>query len=302
MVKPVLWKGQAMVGIYEERRSRAALWCQRFAVFLLPYFAIVIVLYRFSKIDTLRMLVLVACGLVMALLAIVFGLRAIVELWTRGFRGGSQVVRGLVITLLVLMPFGYYMFLGLQHPLANDVSTDTFNPPDYVSAQDLRATAAAEGVNPVLEYSDEYADTIVAAYPKLRSRRYPAGADRVLEAVRNIITENDWPITGSSGLPEPRSETDAVVDEDTRQQGSELTLDDNPQAPDDIYIEFVDRTPVFAFENDVVVRIVSEDENTLVDVRSSSRWGKHDFGYNARLIEKFLTELDTALLGIAGEG
>jgi len=39
-----------------------------------------------------------------------------------------------------------------------------------------------------------------------------------------------------------------------------------------------------------------------VDVRSSSRLGNHDFGYNAKVIEDFLTQLDASLLGIAGEG
>ena len=290
-----------MVGIFEERRSSAAIWCQRFAIFLIPFFALTILLYRFSKIDALQMFVLVAAGLIMALLAIVFGLRAITELWSKGYRGGSQVVRGLIITLLVLLPFGYHVFLGLQHPLANDVTTDTFNPPEYVNAEQMRLTQRTKGVNPVFEYSDEYADMIVTAYPKLRSRRYPASADRVLEAVRNIITEHEWRITGSIGIPETRNEADGVVDESS-QQPSEQSLEDNATAPDDIYIEFVEHTLVFGFESDVVIRIISESENTLVDVRSSSRWGKHDFGYNAKLIESFLNELDTSLLGIAGEG
>ena len=52
----------------------------------------------------------------------------------------------------------------------------------------------------------------------------------------------------------------------------------------------------------MVIKIVSEEENTLVEMRSASRWGKHDFGANARAIEKFLRDLDQNLIGIAGEG
>lgn len=290
-----------MAGIYEERRSRAAVWCQRLAIFLVPFFILIILLYRSSNIDPLQLFVLISTGLIVALLAIVFGLRAISELWTRGYRGGSQVVRGLVITALVLLPFGYHVFLALQFPLANDVTTDTFNPPAYVNAGEVRNVPNGKGINPIIVYTDEYADKIVSAYPKLRSRRYPAGADRVLEAVRNIITENEWRISGSVGIPASNVDADGSVDE-TAQTESEETLEDNAPSPDDIYIEIVEQTLVFGFESDVVIRIISEAQNTLVDVRSSSRWGKHDFGYNAKLIESFLNQLDTSLLGIAGEG
>ena len=51
----------------------------------------------------------------------------------------------------------------------------------------------------------------------------------------------------------------------------------------------------------VVIRIASQDESSLVDVRSASSWGPHDFGANARNIRQFLTELDTQLQGVAGE-
>ena len=103
-------------------------------------------------------------------------------------------------------------------------------------------------------------------------------------------------------MPENRTESEAELDENTTNAGQDEELEDNVAAPDDIFIEILERTLIFGYENDVVIRIISEDQNTLVDVRSSSRWGRHDFGYNARLIESILTQLDTALLGIAGEG
>lgn len=288
-----------MVGFYEERRSKAAIWCQRFAYFLVPYFVLVILLYRLGKIETTQVLTLIGIGLVFAILSLVFALRAITELWTRGYRGGSMVVRGTVITMLLLIPFGYHAYLALEHPLANDISTDTFDPPQYVTAHEVRAAQRQKGMNPVIDYSDEYADMIVLAYPKVQSRRYPAGPERVLEAVRAIITDNEWPVTGSLGVPELRSDEEPELADNATGQ---TQVDENIQTPDDIYIEALERSAIFGFENDVVIRIVSEDQNTLVDVRSSARWGQHDFGYNAKLIEKFLGQLDTALLGIAGEG
>ncbi|MEM9278550.1 MAG: DUF1499 domain-containing protein [Pseudomonadota bacterium] len=288
-----------MVAYLEEITSRAAIWCQRFATFLIPYFVIVILLYRFDKIETIQMFALIGVGLIISLISLVFAIRAVVELWTKGYRGGSKVVRGAFLSLLVLIPFIYFMFLALQFPLANDISTDSFDPPQYVSANQYRAQRIDEGMNPVVEYTSEYARRIVVAYPKLQPRRYPAGAERVLEAVTAIIQENEWPVTGTFGLPDRSAD---AATEDTESSDSEEVLEDNLAVPDDMYVEFVERTLVFGFENDVVVRIVSEDQNTLVDVRASSRWGRHDFGYNAKLIERFLVQLDTALLGIAGEG
>ena len=291
-----------MAKYYEERHSIAAIWCQRFAVFLLPYFLLVILLYRFGKIETVQSWVLIAVGLLKGVFSLIFALSAIAELWSKGYRGGSKVVRGTILTLLVLAPFAYQAFLAVRFPLANDISTDTFSPPEYVNAATFRASKVESGMNPVQEYDDDYSDLVVASYPKLQSRRYPAGPERVLQAVQAIIADNEWPITGTKGLPENRTESEAELDENTTTAGQDEELEDNVAAPDDIFIEILERTLIFGYENDVVIRIISEDQNTLVDVRSSSRWGRHDFGYNARLIESILTQLDTALLGIAGEG
>lgn len=296
-----------MDSYFEERRSKAAIWCLRLAVFLVPFFVLVILLYRFAKIDAVQMFILIAFGLLIALLSLVFAFKAISELWTKGYRGGSQVVRGMIITLLVLLPFGYQAFLALQYPLANDVSTDMLTPPEYINAIAVRASKADKGMNPVIEYDEEYSKKMILAYPKLQSRRYPAGPERVLEAVSTIIDDNEWLLTGSQGIPELKNNADTentteLADNNANTETGEEQIEENIDSPDDIYIEVLERTFVFGFENDVVIRIVSEDRNTLVDVRSSARWGKHDFGYNAKLIDGFLQQLDAALLGIAGEG
>ena len=101
-----------MVAILEERTSQAAVWCQRFAVFLVPYFVIVILLYRFKKIETIQMFALGGIGLIISLISIVLAIRAAVELWTRGYRGGSKVIRGSILSLLILTPFVYFVFPG----------------------------------------------------------------------------------------------------------------------------------------------------------------------------------------------
>jgi uncharacterized protein (DUF1499 family) len=49
------------------------------------------------------------------------------------------------------------------------------------------------------------------------------------------------------------------------------------------------------FPDDVTIRIRPLAGQTRVDVRSASRFGSHDFGTNARRIEKFIEELQTQL-------
>ncbi len=56
------------------------------------------------------------------------------------------------------------------------------------------------------------------------------------------------------------------------------------------------RTLVFRFVDDVEVRItLDEDAQTRVDLSSSSRVGRADFGTNARRVGRFLKRLDRTL-------
>ena len=61
------------------------------------------------------------------------------------------------------------------------------------------------------------------------------------------------------------------------------------------------RSPIFGFRFDVVIRLREEAETTLVDMRAASRYGSHDLGIGAELVEGYLKALDAELLGIAGD-
>ena len=56
-------------------------------------------------------------------------------------------------------------------------------------------------------------------------------------------------------------------------------------------IEATDRTLIFGFYDDIVVRITRISGGSLVDIRSSSRFGKSDLGRNAMRIREFQEEL-----------
>jgi len=68
---------------------------------------------------------------------------------------------------------------------------------------------------------------------------------------------------------------------------------------DERYVEAVARSFLLGFESDVVIRLVEEEEGALVDMRSTSRWGFHDLGSNARRVVNFLTDLDAELQGLS---
>jgi uncharacterized protein (DUF1499 family) len=57
-------------------------------------------------------------------------------------------------------------------------------------------------------------------------------------------------------------------------------------------IEAVARGLISGSDADIVVRIYAEGSGTRIDLRSSSRRGKFDFGENANRIRDFLAELD----------
>ena len=49
------------------------------------------------------------------------------------------------------------------------------------------------------------------------------------------------------------------------------------------------------FPDDITIRIQPLAGQTKLDVRSASRYGRNDFGVNARRIERFAEELQTQL-------
>ncbi|KAG1649898.1 Chromosome partition protein Smc [Nymphon striatum] len=133
----------------EERRSKAAIWCLRLAVFLVPFFILVILLYRFAKIDA-----------------------------------GPDVHSHCIWSFNRLAVFGFCF------------------------------------------QSHKILKKMILAYPKLQSRRYPAGPERVLEAVRTIVDDNEWLLTGSQGIPELKNNAESentteLADNNTETQTGE---------------------------------------------------------------------------------
>ena len=154
------------------------------------------------------------------------------------------------------------------------------------------------------------------AYPALSGRRYEGALDRVYQGVRKVSATYGIRIIAEDGLDNILTDLeDLAVDPAKAAQGAEPSGEvpipearplDTPVTPrvgnaGDVLLQGEWRSLVFGLRFDVVIRLREEAETTLVDMRAASRYGSHDLGMGADLVEGYLKALDAELLGIAGD-
>ncbi len=319
------------LGQLERQPSRAAWWCEKLALFALPFLVMVVAGHKIGAIDTLPAFWMLGLGFSILIIALVAGGIAFYELWTFGHQGGLRATRGTTLALVMLVPFLYVVFMAYARPQLYDISTDLIQPPDFQNALEDRTAA----MNPVSDPSETQQQQQLLAYPRVSARRYPLGSGRVFRAAVDIITDRGWTILTTDSEP-----GNAPIDEEgsalvskpaTTEDGLPLTIPlpdfrPRPQAvrpnatgpafeteqvspvdrqagesgeeQDERYIEAVATSFIFGFESDVVIRLIEEEEGTLVDMRSVSRFGPHDLGANAARVIGFMQELDETLQGL----
>ena len=72
-------------------------------------------------------------------------------------------------------------------------------------------------------------------------------------------------------------------------------------APRDGLVEAIARTPILGFRDDVVVRVRATPDGSRIDVRSASRYGRHDLGANAARVRALIEDVDDVLSAPAPE-
>jgi uncharacterized protein (DUF1499 family) len=198
-----------------------------------------------------------------------FGIAAVVVSVLAFLLGRSRILwRGVVIAVIAFVVGGLVAYVPWHYdqirqsvPPIHDITTDPANPPAFVAIVAARNT---EGVN-----SAAYEGAKVAEQQK---RAYPDIAPLVL------------------ALPPDRAFSRAL---DTAQAMRWTIVEADPTAG---RIEASDRSRWMGFTDDIVIRIAATGSGTRVDVRSSSRLGRSDFGVNAARIRSYLA----ALRGDAG--
>jgi uncharacterized protein (DUF1499 family) len=231
-------------------------------VFSLVATALVVVIVRTSLIELDPSLAAVAGALGFAVVAIVLALAAFVVIWRDGIDGLGPALLALVIGVALL---GYPAYLGTRAyrmPAINDVTTDPGDPPRF----DLVARLRPRG-------TVDYAGAAVAArqhaaYPDIEPLQVAASPQVTYEAALATINKRKW----------------------------RVVLDRPPQVGRrDGQIEAVARTPILGFREDVVVRVRARATGARIDVRSASRYGRHDLGSNAARVRSLLEDIDDAV-------
>lgn len=143
------------------------------------------------------------------------------------------------------------LMAGGDYPPIHDITTDTADPPAFVMAPRERG----DGSNS-LDTKPETIEAQLAAYPDLETLVTPAPIEDAFTRARETAQALGWEIYNedlSAGV-----------------------------------IEAVDTTAIMGFQDDVVVRLRTNADGTLVDLRSVSRVGVSDLGANAARIRQFM--------------
>lgn len=254
-----------MAVLVERRSSSAAAWSRRLAWFDAVLFVVAGLAHRYSLLETVALLWMLGIVGALAVAALILAAMGFSRVWKFGDQGAANASLGALIALAVLAPFlvsGYRTFV---YPQLNDISTDLTDPPLLTAAAGLRTGA----MNQVATIGADMAAIQQEDYPEITGRRYDLPIDRVEPIVESLAAAHGWTETARSSL-DGRGELDPGI----------------------ITIEFVARTLILGFPSDVAIRVADEGGSTYVDMRSASRFGRHDLGDNARRIAAFLDETD----------
>ena len=258
--------------------SRLAVWARRIALFSLAATFVAVIIVRSGALEIVPALSTLAGALVLACMAILLAFSAGIVIWQHGIGGGRQAVTALVIgTALIAYP----VYLGVKAfrlPAIYDISTDPIDPPQFDAIARLRPRDA----NPVTYAGLYTAEQQHAAYPDIEPDETTATPQDAYAAAMKVIAKRKWRVVDSRPPqgPQPR-----VIDARASQAG---TVRDG-------IIEAVARTPILGFRDDVVLRIRPTVDGARIDVRSASRYGRHDLGTNAKRVRGLIDDIDDVL-------
>ena len=245
--------------IADEPTSRLAIWARRCAFFSLTATILSILIVRSSILEPIPALATFGGALVVAVLGIVLAFGAFIVVWKDGTDGVGHAFAAIGIGLALLAYPAYLGYRAYSLPMINDITTDPIDPPRF----DVLARLRPRGT---VEYAGLYAAELQRkAYPEVEPLSVTAPPKAAYDVTMAVIQRRKWRI---------------VVD--------------RPPQPGrrDGQIEAVARTPIMGFRDDVSIRIRPDDDGSRIDVRSASRYGRHDFGGNASRIRSLLDDIE----------
>ena len=179
-----------------------------------------------------------------------------------GWSGITTAVAALVVGGVIAYVPWHYDQIRKTVPSIHDITTDFDNPPAFVAVVPART---AEGGNPVAYEGSKIAEQQRRAYPDIAPLDLKFGRDAAFQRALDAAKGMGWTIVA----------TDEAAGR----------------------IEANDRSRWMGFTDDVVIRVAATDGGSRIDVRSSSRLGRSDFGVNAARVRTYLAALRTAAGG-----
>ena len=261
----------------EEEISRLAIWSRRIALFSLAATLIAVIIVRSGALDIVPALSTLGGALVLACVAILLALGAGIVIWREGVGGGRYAATGFVVGLALIAYPAYLGTKAYRLPMIYDITTDPIDPPQFDAIGRLRPRDA----NPIAYAGLYTAELQHNAYSDIEPDDTTATPQQAYDAAMKIITKRRWRVVDARlPLAGPR-----VIDTHAS-PGASLR---------DGIIEAVARTPILGFRDDVVVRIRPTSDGARIDVRSASRYGRHDFGTNANRVRNLIDDIDDVL-------
>jgi uncharacterized protein (DUF1499 family) len=206
-----------------------------------------------------------AGALALAVIAILLAFGAGAMIWKDGIEGLGHAVSALLIGLALIAYPAYLGVKAYKLPAIYDITTDPIDPPRFDAIARLRPRDAND-----VRYAGLYAAELQhTAYSDIEPDVTDSTPQEAFDAAVAVITKRKWRVVDARP-PQPASRRDGVI-------------------------EAVARTPILGFRDDVVVRVRATTEGARIDVRSASRYGRHDFGTNAARIRSLLEDIDDRL-------
>ena len=193
-----------------------------------------------------------------------FGIAALVVSVLTLLLGRSRIEsRGIAIAIVAFTAGGliayvpwHYDQIRQQAPPIHDITTDPDNPPAFVAVAALREAA---GPDRVAYEGARVAEQQRLAYPDIQPLTLALAPAAVFNRALDTAQRMGWTIVAAD---------DAAG-----------------------RIEASDRSRWFGFTDDIVIRIIPSASGSRIDLRSSSRVGRSDFGVNAARVERYLSAL-----------
>jgi len=271
----------------EAPTSRLAVWARRVALFSLAATVIAVIIVRSGALEIVPALSTLAGALVVAVVAILLGIAATVSIWFEGVGGFREAVTAFLIGFALI---AYPLYLGVKGyrlPAIYDITTDPIDPPRFDAIARLRPRDA----NPITYQGLYAAELQHAAYSDIEPDVTDSTPQEAYDAAMKVITKRKWRIVDARP---PQGGGPQLAEAQPRPARGQPPPPP-PPAPRDGYIEAIARTPILGFRDDVVVRVRPTGDGARIDVRSASRYGRHDFGTNASRVRNLIGDIDDVL-------